>query len=299
MKKILFFLAFGLFLSCSADGESESVSSCFSISSLTVAQDMDKLVFNLATTGTPTSYQLSYSNNNDFDANDGMKIEVQSSNSSVSLSGLSSGNQTLYFCARTICSDGSLGPWSEKRSIYINDYCLSPRGLTYSYQLEWDDYDSGSSYQVQYGVSGFNLGSGTIISTTQEYLSDIPMEGNTSYDFYVRTNCGGTSGWSSWAGPYTHFNEYAQFVCSKPTGVYHNLIGSGQVAFYWDFNGEELFEYTLVYANQNVSQGVINDIDTGSIPSYLLNYGYDYKFYVRAICTDGNRTAWTVYQFSL
>lgn len=298
MKKILFFVAFSLFISCSGDSESESIS-CSSISSLTITQEQDQLRFNFATTGTPTSYQLSYSNDSEFDPNSVNTIDVQSSNSSISLSGLSSGNQTLYFCARTICPDGSLGPWSGKRSFFINDYCVRPRELTYGYQLEWEDYGSGSSYQVQYGVSGFGLGSGTIISTSQEYLDDIPMNGSTSYDFYVRTNCGGSSGWSAWTGPHTYFNEETQFMCSKPTGLYHNLAGSGQVALHWDYNGETLFEYTLVYADQSPSQGVIYTTGMASIPNYFINTEYNYKFYVRAICINGNRTAWASYQFSI
>lgn len=296
MKKLLFLIAISILISCSSDSESAS---CSSISSFTVTQELDQLKFNMVTTGTPTSYQLSYSYSSEFDPNNSSMIEVQTNNSSLSLGSLSSGSQTIYFYVRTICPDGSLGPWSAKRSIYINDYCVRPRNLTYTDYLQWDDYD-GSSYQVQYGVSGFNLGSGTTISTNERYLYDIPMNGNTTYDFYVRTNCGGSSGWSGWAGPHTRFNQNTQFMCTTPTGLYHNIIGTGgQVGLYWNHNGETLFEYTLVLAHQTPEQGIINTNGTGSTPTYFINSGYNYKFYVRAVCSNGNRTAWASYVFSI
>lgn len=56
-----------------------------------------------------------------------------------------------------------------------------------------------SSYDVQYGVSGFTLGSGTIVNTTttSKDLSSLTSGANIGY--YVRSNCGASQ--SAWVGP--------------------------------------------------------------------------------------------------
>ena len=85
--------------------------------------------------------------------------------------------------------------------------CLPPGELTASNisttgaTLGWTS--NGTLFDVQYGLQGFTLGSGTIVSAINTnsftYNSFIP---STSYSFYVRTDCGAIDGKSNWAGPF-------------------------------------------------------------------------------------------------
>lgn len=78
--------------------------------------------------------------------------------------------------------------------------------------LQWTEAGSSSSWNIQWGTSGFSLGSGTVIpnvnSTTYNLNS---LSQGTSYDFYVQANCNG-GGASSYIGPFN-------FSTSTPGGT--------------------------------------------------------------------------------
>ena len=61
--------------------------------------------------------------------------------------------------------------------------------------------NSGSSWNIEYGMSGFTAGSGTTMTVTGTSATIDNLESNTSYDFYVQADCGDAT--SSWAGPLT------------------------------------------------------------------------------------------------
>lgn len=66
--------------------------------------------------------------------------------------------------------------------------------------LDWESGTGGNLWQIEYGISGFTQGSGTIInniSSTSYQLTG--LEGGTTYDWYIRTVCGGGV-YSSWVG---------------------------------------------------------------------------------------------------
>ena len=65
-------------------------------------------------------------------------------------------------------------------------------------EIKWEDFDNSSTeWEIQYGVSGFALGTGTnVISTTNPHLLTNLLS-STIYDFYVRTKCG--NNYSNWS----------------------------------------------------------------------------------------------------
>jgi hypothetical protein len=86
--------------------------------------------------------------------------------------------------------------------------CLEPDNLmasnitTDAADLSWTDIAASGISNVEYGVSGFTLGSGTQVlgsANTTESISGLAS--GTSYDFYVQSDCG--TGQSLWAGPYS------------------------------------------------------------------------------------------------
>lgn len=59
--------------------------------------------------------------------------------------------------------------------------------------ISWNDTSGTGSYIIEYGVSGFILGSGTSLSETGTTASLSGLEGNTVYDVYVQTVCSETN----------------------------------------------------------------------------------------------------------
>ncbi len=71
-----------------------------------------------------------------------------------------------------------------------------------SAKLFWTPGSSESKWEIEYGLSGFAVGSGIFLNSVD--LNPFSLNGlmsNTSYDFYIRAICGGTN--SIWAGPHT------------------------------------------------------------------------------------------------
>jgi len=86
--------------------------------------------------------------------------------------------------------------------------CLVPQGLsatnitTTSADLSWTDFASVSLWNIEFGTAGFTPGSGTLQNGLTTNSFNLPGLGiNTDYEFYVQSDCGGTSQ-SVWSGPF-------------------------------------------------------------------------------------------------
>lgn len=82
--------------------------------------------------------------------------------------------------------------------------CIDPVNMTVSTDLgssivlSWLEQGTSESWNVQYGETGFELGSGDIITVTDTFALISDLIGNTTYDFYVQSNCGDNlSPWST------------------------------------------------------------------------------------------------------
>jgi hypothetical protein len=64
--------------------------------------------------------------------------------------------------------------------------------------LEWSDFSKSAS-RVEYGISGFSLGTGETIDTASTSVSINNLTPGVTYDFYVQNNC--SDGFSDFAGP--------------------------------------------------------------------------------------------------
>jgi hypothetical protein len=87
--------------------------------------------------------------------------------------------------------------------------CPAPVGLGASVtattaSLSWTETGSSATWDIEAGPAGFApTGSATISGITIIPQSLTGLTPATSYDFYVRSNCGGL-GTSAWVGPYTY-----------------------------------------------------------------------------------------------
>ncbi len=76
-----------------------------------------------------------------------------------------------------------------------------------------------SSYEIEYGLSGFAIGSGTRIIASSNPQLITGLNGSTSYDFYLRQICA-VNDTSAWLGP-----ENTTTLCSSPmvAPIYENF----------------------------------------------------------------------------
>ncbi len=127
--------------------------------------------------------------------------------------------------------------------------CSQPTNLsaanitTTSADLGWTN--SGSSWDIEIGAEGFTPSGTADASTSSNPYTYTGLTANTSYDFYVRNDCG-SSTYSSWTGPYTF--ETSAIVSSSiaikttycsPTYSRLNEIGSStspELYFYDKFS---------------------------------------------------------------
>jgi hypothetical protein len=185
--------------------------------------------------------------------------------------------------------------------VNVNAYCARPHSLSnidsYFQGFQWSVDYAPSNYQVQYGLKGFSLGSGTTATTVSTNYDDARMNANTNYDFYVRAGCG--AGWSSWVGPYTYFSAGIKNLCTVPSNVTYTVVTSGgtpvAASFTWSYNGEKKFEYTGVFQGAPVGSNTIYTYNASvAFPTVTMtaSRNTNYDFYVRAVCTDGSKTAW-------
>jgi len=88
--------------------------------------------------------------------------------------------------------------------------CFSPTGFAYTEEggattttasFAWDEpATTPEGYELEYGVDGFTLGTGTAVDLTDAVVDIENLTAGTDYQFYVRTNCG-DGVYSEWAGP--------------------------------------------------------------------------------------------------
>ena len=73
------------------------------------------------------------------------------------------------------------------------------------------------AFEIEYGPSGYTVGSGTNMSGYTTNFTLNGLSGGTTYDVYARSYCGGTSGYSAWVGPVSvttamtppYFNDFS------------------------------------------------------------------------------------------
>ena len=91
--------------------------------------------------------------------------------------------------------------------------CLEPSALVVnnltltSANLQWTETGTATAWEYVYGVSPLPAPTGAGTATTSNTVNPIsPLTANTTYQFYVRANCGGT--YSTWVGPVSFYTGY-------------------------------------------------------------------------------------------
>lgn len=113
---------------------------------------------------------------------------------------------TYHVYVRSVCGSG-YSEWAIPLTFRTGITCSQPVNLTAtnitqtSADLSWTTPGSATQWQVEYGISGFIKGHGTVISTSSNPYSLTGLSTSVRYQYYVRTICGAGDS-SRWSGPY-------------------------------------------------------------------------------------------------
>lgn len=177
-------------------------STCADIVALAATPDIHEAVLNWSTTDVVSGFDLEYGPAG-FARGSGTAMTL--TNNTVLFSGLDA--NTLYdVYLRTRCNDSIYGDWTSIQFSTLPDTCASVRwietvnvagydGPFPQIELQWQGGSQPDHWEVEYGLQGFELGSGTLVETnaTSFAIYDLEEQGvlqpNTWYDFYVRSAC--------------------------------------------------------------------------------------------------------------
>lgn len=118
-------------------------------------------------------------------------------------------DQTVYWVQDGYFDNTNFGTFTLEWSLTAPPTCPDPSAgvasnlTTTSADLGWTENGTATTWNVEYGVAGFTLGSGTLISgTTSNPVTASPLSSGTAYQFYVQSDCGGGD-LSAWVGPFS------------------------------------------------------------------------------------------------
>ena len=80
--------------------------------------------------------------------------------------------------------------------------------LTSAYP-SWTEAGSATSWQIEYGTSGFAQGTGTLMNASTNSDTITGLTAATNYQYYVRSVCGAADS-SNWSGPFGFYTGYCQ-----------------------------------------------------------------------------------------
>jgi hypothetical protein len=158
--------------------------------------------------------------------------------------------------------------------------------LGISAEVTWDAAPDATSYTLEYGVAGFTLGTGTVITMADLTASLTGLDELTNYSFYILSDCG-ADGLSFNLGP-TMF--MTSFTCPPPSDLTLDNITASSVEVSW-MAAPTAVSYIVEYGPAGFTPGSGTTITTTDLTTTIM--GLDeitqYDVYVVADCgaTDG------------
>jgi hypothetical protein len=95
--------------------------------------------------------------------------------------------------------------------------------------LGWTELGTATQWQIDYGVSTFTQGSGTLVTTTTNPHSLTGLSSGTSYKFYVRSICGANDT-SAWSGPLVFATIPPNDTCQNAIDITNGQVYNGTTA---------------------------------------------------------------------
>jgi subtilisin-like proprotein convertase family protein len=196
-------------------------------------------------------------------------------------------------------SDGSgqRAGWDATITCSPAPSCLVPSALTvtnidgFSADLGWTENGTATSWDIEWDTTGFTPGTGNMVTGTMTNPHNISgLTPETSYQFYVRADCGGANGTSTWAGPFSFTTTVS---CQAPSNINALMVNATDALIGWAENGSAT-SWDIEWGNAGFALGT-GTADITSTNPYLttpLMPETPYDFYVRSICGAGDTSVW-------
>lgn len=310
MKKIILLFTLSLFIiGCSKDDSTNElpiVNACASPMNLSVNNLTNTTAtLNWNVSGNAALFQVEYG---EFGFSQGNGTQLNVPDEFTNIEDLQPSTQYTFY-TRVFCnSTQTYSDWANFSFVTLadNPYCNDPSSFSQEFypdsvthnhvDLSWSEGAFDGS-QIQYGLQGFTIGSGSIKNVTDNiYPSSTRIENlnaGTAYDFYVRNICE-NSGYSAWVGPITvtTLNEPANPNCVDPynfvsQGTGTNTDGSKYFDFSWDHEASQnSWEIAVVPVGTAFNTNIVT---ATSFQPVRLSYngvisGQAYDFYIRSNC---------------
>lgn len=149
--------------------------------------------------------------------------------------------------------------------------------------------DTETAWEVEYGLVGFELGTGTVRQTSQESFFIEDLEPATDYRIFLRTNCG-SDGFSEYISVDVTTAE-PSVTCNPPSNLQLVSLSDTTIELSWDENNETAWEIEYGPTGFALGTGTVLSTSQNSITIEGLDPSTTYEIYVRANCgSDGFST---------
>lgn len=171
-------------------------------------------------------------------------------------------------------------------------FSVSPIINGNSVRIDWDKTSGTNAWEVQYGIDGFAIGTGTTVNFNSASGLINGLVGSVTYDFYIRTRCG-EGYYSNWVGPISPGSGVSS--CANPTNV--TAVRSttdptiATVACTLAADGNS-WQVQFGPAGFTVGSGAVlsSSLPTRIISGLIPTSSYD--VYVRSNCSDSQNSNW-------
>ncbi len=205
-------------------------------------------------------------------------------------------DRTYDYYARAICGIGDSSTWSSLGIFQTLISCPAPSLptanaiTTNTATIGWTENGNATQWEIQYGMAGFVVGSGTTVHTTNNPKTLIGLQSDTHYDYYIRAVCGAndSSRWSPVGSVVTLIS------CPAPSLLSSNTTYNATAVLHWTENATAT-QWQIEYGLAGFAIGTGTIINTTSNPDTIvgLQYSTNYDYYIRSICGPGDTSRWS------
>lgn len=192
-----------------------------------------------------------------------------------------------------ITTAGGAGHPGDDLDCDANVNCLPPGGITQPVigtnftDITFNPVANAQGYTIIYGPTGFPAGGGTEEDFTGTSFTIDGLSQNTTYDFYLQTDCGATDGESALVGPITFTTAVS---CPNPSDFIVEDTFALTADFAW-MPGDTAGTYFVEVDTTGFVQGTGNFIGSGNGSTATvsgLTELTEYEAYLYLVCENGD-----------
>lgn len=203
-------------------------------------------------------------------------------------------NMVYYAAVQASCQDiDDPSEWSDTIS-FTTDFCPDVTNLTYSdlqgnsVVLDWTEGGRASRWEIEYGYSGFDQGTGFVVQTDTHPYTLTGLVGESSYDIYVRAICGDnffSEHWSNLITITTPFSNIDDITDDGGVRLVPNPTSTDVTLTVPIANSEVRVEVIDLTGRVRFSQQLAPGTETTVLPASLLAQG---AYFVRITADNTN-----------